>query len=301
MISLNDNQGSGGQGFLPEDYLREKHERRTNIIGLVLFGVVMFGVAAAFFVTNREWESVKAEQERVNREYAAETRKISQLHVLEDQKAEMLEKAEITTALLERVPRSVLLAELINRMPDELTLTELGLEGTRSRAPRETSSARSGSRSFVRGSEGDGSKGDEPEIVPPPSYTFELELVGLAGSDQQVADYERSLQECPLLENVEMISTKEHTVEDVALRQFKIEAWIRRDADARHIEPLRIPRGRVAELPKTTPLPMQRMLEMFGFGGEEVREASEAAGEEPGPGVGEGGADVAGVTESGGG
>ena len=30
--------------FLPEDYLAQKAERRTNVISLVLFAVVMLGV-----------------------------------------------------------------------------------------------------------------------------------------------------------------------------------------------------------------------------------------------------------------
>ena len=44
---------SNNASFLPEDYLAQKAERRTNIISLVLFGVVMFAVFLAFMVTNQ--------------------------------------------------------------------------------------------------------------------------------------------------------------------------------------------------------------------------------------------------------
>ena len=40
--------------FLPEDYLAQKTERRTNLICLTLFAIVMLGVFAAFWITNRQ-------------------------------------------------------------------------------------------------------------------------------------------------------------------------------------------------------------------------------------------------------
>src|SRR5215813_10519693 len=111
-------RADAGPSFLPEDYLLRKKERRSNMISLSLFCIVMFGVIAAFFVTSRQWNDVKTRQAKINTEYTAESKKIDQLNVLEAQKREMMEKAEITAALIERVPRSILLAEIINRMPE---------------------------------------------------------------------------------------------------------------------------------------------------------------------------------------
>src|SRR5690554_1039472 len=112
----------GGGSFLPEDYVARKAETRASLISLALFGIVLGGVVAAFFVTNRQWLSVRREQELINTLYTQEARKIEQLKKLEAQKAEMLAKAEVTTALVEKVPRSVLLSELTTRMPESITL-----------------------------------------------------------------------------------------------------------------------------------------------------------------------------------
>jgi len=79
-----------GVSFLPEDYIARKSETRANLLCLSLFGVVMFAVIGAFFVTNRQWLSVRREQETINKLYTKETMKIEQLKSLEEQKTEML-------------------------------------------------------------------------------------------------------------------------------------------------------------------------------------------------------------------
>lgn len=235
-----------GSSFLPEDYLRQKQERRSNFIALSLFCVVMFGVTAAFFVTNRQWTSVKARQRDINGEYAMEAKKIEQLKALEVQKAEMLEKAEITAALLERVPRSILLAEMINRMPEQLTLTDLTLKGTRVKdAPKVAATdAKAKPRSLAgsKGAKGKNAPKEEPAKPVPPKYEFTITIVGLAADDSFVADYHTSLKQCPLLDQVEMVSSAEVVIDEVARRKFRFEAVLRPTADARNIQPLKIPR-----------------------------------------------------------
>ncbi|HEY0435286.1 MAG TPA: hypothetical protein VGC92_01505, partial [Phenylobacterium sp.] len=117
--------------FLPEDYLQKKAERRAIAISLFLFLIVGVGIVGAFFKTYRDWTVVKRLQEDVNRDFATEAKKIDQLKALEAQRDELKEKADVTLALVERVPRSILMAELINRMPKQLTLTELSLKSKR--------------------------------------------------------------------------------------------------------------------------------------------------------------------------
>ena len=52
--------------FLPKDYLEKRIAQRTNIICASLFVVVMIAVVTAFFVTNRQRNEVKAQQEAIN-------------------------------------------------------------------------------------------------------------------------------------------------------------------------------------------------------------------------------------------
>lgn len=241
--------GSGGS-FLPEDYIEKKAENRNLAIAVFLFVVVTLGVVGAFFVTNRQWSTVKQLQQEINQQYATETKKIEQLKVLEEQKQEMLEKAEVTTALIEKVPRSILLAEMINRMPQNLTLTELNLKSKRviEVKPKGKLEPAKGKQVRSLASARPGAKGaQEPEKVEAPKpqaprFEFKLEILGLAGADEEVADYHRALSDCPLLDKVEILYSGDVKMEDVMMRKFRIEASLRSNADARHIEPLQVPR-----------------------------------------------------------
>lgn len=237
----------GGQSFLPEDYLQKKAERRAIAISLFLFLVVVVGIVGAFFVTYRQWTMVKATQEQVNKDFAAETKKIEQLKQLEAQRDELKEKADITLALVERVPRSILLAELINRMPEQLTMTEMEIKSKRIQeqkaAPKPSGLAGPKTLAEVKASQkAEAAKPAAPAIPTPPRFEFRVELSGLAGSDDDVADYYQRLVQCPLLDRVDMIFSSDTKVDDVQMRKFKIEATIKAAADARAIEPLHVPR-----------------------------------------------------------
>lgn len=242
---------SAGGSFLPQDYVARKSELRANLLCLGLFGVVMFGVVAAFFVTNRQWLQVRRTQNAITVQYSQEASKIELLKRLESQKADMMEKAEITTALIEKVPRSILMAELITRMPEDITLLELELSSKRVKdaAPKNDKAA---SGPAVRNLSGKGpqvsasksataksSSPAEPEKVPPPKFEYTLKLTGVARVNNNVPDYLQGLKACTLLENVDLRYIKETTIDKLELRKFEIEAAIRKDADGRGIEPVK--------------------------------------------------------------
>jgi Tfp pilus assembly protein PilN len=247
-----------GASFLPQDYVARKAEMRANLICLSLFGVVMFCVIAAFFVTNRQWMQVRKNQQSITTQYTQEAIKIEQLKQLEKQKSEMMEKAEVTTALIERVPRSVLLAELIQRMPDDITLLELNLISKRIKDPVPPPAA-SGSKTgpqiktiSATSSQGTGNLGGKnttgaaqvkpeasQEKVAPPRFEYTLKMIGVARVNNNIADYIQELKGCQLLENPDLKYIKEVTMEKLELRKFEIEARIRIDADARGIEPVK--------------------------------------------------------------
>lgn len=240
---------AAGASFLPEDYVARKNETRANIFALVLFAIVMFGVVGAFFVTNRQWLSVRREHEAMNAQYAQEAKKIEQLKGLEAQKSDMLAKAEITTALIERVPRSILLAELVTRMPKEITLLDLSLEGKRIEPPKadpkDRAGAKPGAKPITKAVAGSltkaGGKGEDKakeEKPTPPRLSHTLKLQGVASANWHITDYLASLTACPLLQTVELTYIKERTIKDVSLREFEITAQLKPDADARAIEPV---------------------------------------------------------------
>lgn len=224
--------------FLPEDYLQKKAERRANLVCLTLFFVVVFCVVGAFFVTNRQWSSVKTQQEMINIRYTQAAQDIEQLKELETQKSQMLRKAELVTALIERVPRSILLAELINRMPDNMTLLDWSLKSKRVETdPRRSMKKASKARSLSRSKDEDDSEQPDPGPMAP-RFETSLTIVGVAASHTQVAWYVTALQSCDLLSHVELRFSESTIINDRGLNKFMIEAMIRPEADARKMDPL---------------------------------------------------------------
>jgi Tfp pilus assembly protein PilN len=243
-------QDSGGGSFLPQDYVARKAELRANLLCLGLFGVVMFGVVAAFFVTNRQWLQVRSAQKTIAVLYTQEAPKIEQNKRLESQKAEVLEKAAITTALVEKVPRSTLLAELVTRMPKDITLLEVTLVSKRLKDPASATPAKGAAPAVKNlGAKAapvaaakkpiakDG-KPAVPEAVPPPKFEYTLKLIGVAKANNNITDYQTAITGCSLLDKVELKYIKEHTIDKLELRKFEIEASIRKDADGLGIAPV---------------------------------------------------------------
>ncbi len=234
------NQSSDGNtSFLPEDYLARITERRTNIISLSLFAIVLFGVVGAFFVTNRQWSTVKEQQESINVRYTQAAQQIEQLKTLESQKESMLAKAELTTALIEKAPRSLLLADLINRMPDKLALLEFSLTSKRIDAPRpKAAAAQPRSMGGARGRPPAPDPKEKEAAPQAPRFQTTLVLVGVAPGHEDVSQYLAQLQASPLLRDVDLKFSEFTMLKNVELIKFRIEASLNDDADARRIEPL---------------------------------------------------------------
>ncbi len=248
-------ESTGGTSFLPADYLQKKVETRANIVCLLLFGVVLFGVVGAFLVTHRAWSTVREQQRGINAQYTEQTKKIEQLKQLESQQTVMLDKAEIAATLNERVPRSILMAELVNRMPERVTLTEMQLTSKRLvEAPKPTPAGAKQAPKSIASKDGKGGAApkEEPPRPKPQKIEYTLSLIGYSNNDEAVADYQRALKECGLLTKVDLVSAAEAKLQEVSMRKFRIEAMIRPDADARKIEPLKTPRLG-GPLPPTNP------------------------------------------------
>ncbi len=232
--------GPGENSFLPEDYVEQRAERRTNVISLSLFAIVMFAVFGAFLVTNRQWNTVKAQQRAINIEYTNAANDIEQLEILQEQQETMMRKAELTAALIERVPRSVLLAELINRLPENVSMLEFTLKQEEPRQ-RRLSSKRSGTQDLAGKRDRRASKGEaeaEEPVVEVPQFETELQLVGVAPTDVEVSEYIAALNDCDLLRHVTLKYSENSMVEDRMVREFRLHMKLDLSADARKIEPL---------------------------------------------------------------
>jgi hypothetical protein len=237
------------ESFLPEDYLARRAERRTNYISMTLFVVVMIAVFGAFLVTNRQWSQVKSAQETINAQYHEAAMKIQELGQLETQREQMLDKAELIGSLVERVPRSILLAELINRMPPRLSLLEFELDATEIKPQRKAGDDEK-SKGGKRLSKPKRAKTKEEVIeeqaeqkLAPPKLLITIEMVGVAPTDIEISRFMAELLEHELLDSVRLDYSEQKDVDGQDMRQFKIILKLDPEADVRNIEPLYMPRN----------------------------------------------------------
>jgi Tfp pilus assembly protein PilN len=243
---------SSNSSFLPDDYLDQKAERRTNLISLALFAVVMLGVFLAFLFTNQKWTDVKRDQEVINARYQKAAAQIKELVELEKQKEEMLHKAELAAALVERVPRSVLLAELVNRMPPELSLLSFELKSEKVKAvPTKDAKKPAGNANRMRPQRAQTRKeaSGERTRVRPPKYKVQISLVGVAPTGNEVSEYMTELNTLPLLRDVIMEYVEEKDVEGQKMQEFEIKMRLDPKADVRNVEPRIAPRESTVDDP----------------------------------------------------
>jgi hypothetical protein len=236
------------QTFLPEDYIAQKAERRTNIICIALFLVVMAGVFGAFVVTNRQWTRVKERQNEINHRYQNAAMQIEDLNELERQRDDMLEKAELAASLVERVPRSILPAELINRRPPRLGL--LKFEMTSEKVRTQVKPVQAGGTGNLKGKKGKPQRGrtkaEAQELVTKvevPKHTVMIVMTGVAPTDLEVSRYLSELNAYDLLRDVTLDYSEEQEIEGRIVREFSIKMNLDMAADIRDVEPLVMPRN----------------------------------------------------------
>ena len=216
--------------LIPQDYVNERKEIRRTSFGVVLFVIVMAGVVAAFLVTNRQWDSVRMRQQEVASQFSEVGEKITRMEDLKVARDDLIERAELASALVSRVPRSILLDGLVERMPARLSWTKLSMESKEVKKPiarpdakndrlrpRGPAAAPVRSRGKKKGTAGD------PEDRPvPKQYMTKITLVGLAPDEVDVSTYVASLQDFHLLKSVMPDSTEIISVDEIEMRKFTI-------------------------------------------------------------------------------
>jgi len=204
--------------FLPEDYQRRRSVRRANLFcaavgvgGLLVLGGLTTLVAFRAADVNRV-------RLAVDRDYADAAKQITQMKELEDRKAGLLHKVEVSSSLLERVPRSTLLAHLTNHLPPHTSLSSLTMRTTEVEEPAPAPEA-------VKGTP---PASPAPEAAKKPPAKIKVRrlgfvLVGLAQTDVDVAAYIGHLCGDPLFQEIELKFSEEFPYkETVRMRRFEI-------------------------------------------------------------------------------
>jgi len=211
--------------FVPDDYVQNNESRRTNLMYLVLFGVVMIALCSSFMTIKIRQRACGIKEKLVTTKMSQIQEAIKQFEELQSKRGAMMRTALTTAELLEPVPRSVLLASLTNNLPQGVSLLKVSLV---QKEPKQTS--RVAPTSKYQAAQAKKAAAAKDEVSQEKLLETHIDIEGMAPSDLQVAAYIERLSNSNLLDNVALVESKEHKVEDSAtLRQFKLTAMLRKD------------------------------------------------------------------------
>ena len=206
--------------LLPEDYLQRRRQHRGNLICAVLFGIVIVSICGAAVVSERSTQRTREVCDRMNTAYAQAAKLIDEVHQLEAQKGRMLDKAKRSAALMERMPRSYLLAMLSNALPDGASLKSVRMAMRTVAAP---ASAQPKTKAAAVKAKA------KPRA---PKVAVVLSINGRATTDVQVARFIARLAAHPLTDVVDLAYSKESDGQQkTATREFQLTVMLKPDAD----------------------------------------------------------------------
>ncbi|HEV7300190.1 MAG TPA: PilN domain-containing protein [Tepidisphaeraceae bacterium] len=225
--------------FLPEDYLERKARRRANVVCAALFVVVVGAIGSAFTLSDARLREIEVRRDKVDAEYTQAAKRIKEVQSMKDKQQRMARQAELTDSLLERVPRSYLLAEITNAMPSGISLLDLALDSKAKAAPVVVKTQFEEKRAKAKAAKVAKGEAAAPPPPAPKQYDVFLRVTGIADNDVQVAQFISRLNGSDLLKDVNLVisdefqkvrnSTGEKTGDK--MRRFQIEMSLRPDAE----------------------------------------------------------------------
>lgn len=221
--------------FLPDDYLERKSQRRTNAICAGLFLVTLVAIGSTFHFSERSNRDVDKTYDAKLREFTAEAKRIQQAEQMQEKQRTMARQAELAASLLEKVPRSFILAEITNAMPPGVSLMDFVLESKkRNTAPP----SMVGATAFEQRKATEAQKkanaaaaAANQQIADMKIYDVGMKMTGIAPTDVQVAQFIRKLNGSRLLKDVNMVITDEFTQDGEPMRKFVVECTLDPNAE----------------------------------------------------------------------
>jgi len=194
--------------------------------------VVMTAIGTTFSISERSNREIDRRYNAKLGEFTTEAKRIQQAEKMQEKQRTMSRQAELSASLLEKVPRSYILAEITNAMPRGVSLMDLVLDSKRKNAPPPLAP---GSTAFEQRKQATAKDQLKKEAAASPGdvklYDVSMKLTGVAITNVQVAQFIRKLNESPLLKDVNLVITDSFEKEGETLRKFVIECSLDPNAE----------------------------------------------------------------------
>jgi len=210
--------------FVPDDYVQQRESGRANFMYLVLFAALMGAIGCTFSIIKVRQKLVANELAVVNEQMFAARSQIEQLEEFKTKSKSIMKTAVMTAELLEPVPRSIIIACLTNNLPSGVSLLEFKLEQKKIKPAKK----RPSSSQYKAAGASSAAAAKTVIVKPEPSETL-ITISGIASSNIEVAGYISKLGSSVLMNNVALVESKEHTVEDAKFQEFKLQMTLKTD------------------------------------------------------------------------
>jgi Tfp pilus assembly protein PilN len=208
--------------FLPDDYVAARNRSRANKLCGGLLVIVILSVAGAFSFAETSLHQLRAEHAQVTEQFDQEASRLKQLDTLQKQQQSLARRAALAEALVQKTTRTMLMNELTALLPEDTSLAELTLTSRvreRVRTPEELLAEKQSLRN---------GKPLTP-VVEPKRYAVSLKLAGLAYTDVQVALFINRLSRSSYFEDVNLLVSKEFTLNGQTVRRFEVDMVVREE------------------------------------------------------------------------
>ncbi len=226
--------------LLPENYTANRRRQRTNVMCIALFAIVMFGVVTASIASRNQFENTKAKLSKLNNAYKIAAKSVALLRRLEDENTKCSNKRAELGRLLDKAPKSTLLALLTNARPKGMSLGLVKLKTKMPDPPKKKRSARRSSKSKRKSKKRSKKNARKAKAIvkklPDPIVT--VEITGIAGTDLDVAAFIDNLASSGLMKSVDLNFTQNKLIGENSLREFRIICEIKPDVS--DFQPVRV-------------------------------------------------------------
>jgi Tfp pilus assembly protein PilN len=211
--------------FVPNDYIQQRRSSRVNLLYLVLLAILLAGIGVTFSIIKMRQSVARGELNKLDVKMQQAREEIARLDQIKQQGKTMVKSMMMTAELLEPIPRSVVLATLTNLLPSGVSLVDVGLKEKESKIPAAVPASSGQAKPTQFQAAAAGGKPAAPEVKT--VYQNDLNIEGIAHSDIEVASYIANLSGSVLLDNVQLVESKEQKIDGIEYRQFKLQATLK--------------------------------------------------------------------------
>jgi len=208
--------------FLPDDYLAGRARARANRLYSALLTVVIVGVGGGFVVAERSLDDLRAEHAAVVAEFEREATRIERFRQLQQRQAAVDARAALAAALVEKLPRTRLLAEVADALPAGVALTDFTLvskaRAAKAAAPADPAAKRRAAKT-AKSAKADAA----PPKPQPKTYDVMAKVGGVARSDAEVAAAIGNFSRSTLFRDVTLIQSRQATHLGEPVKKFEVE------------------------------------------------------------------------------